>query len=107
MTPKEFLWCGEGDLNPQAIRRIRNLLILHSAQPATKAKKAPPGHNLGTRPMLVLGVGPVLAERMVAARGPAVSANPQEAAADTLAAHHRSGNQHLRLMLEPLRVVLL
>jgi hypothetical protein len=49
MTPKEFLWCGEGDLNPQAIRRICKLLIPHPVKQAKTAKKAPLGHNLGTR----------------------------------------------------------
>ena len=49
MTPKEFLWCGEGDLNPQGIRGICKLLILHSAKPARNVKKALLGHNLGTR----------------------------------------------------------
>ena len=48
-NPKEFLWCGEGDLNSQHSRRICKLLIPHSATTARKVKKAGSGHNLGTQ----------------------------------------------------------
>jgi len=32
MTPKEFLWCGEGDLNSQATHIINNLPVFSSTR---------------------------------------------------------------------------
>lgn len=47
-APEEFCSADRGDLNPQTIRRICKLLIMHSAKPAGKTKKESLGHNLGT-----------------------------------------------------------
>jgi hypothetical protein len=45
MTPKEILWCGEGDLFSRTTLKTRKLYTTQSSQNTRSARSTPPSHT--------------------------------------------------------------